>query len=114
MQLSMDFTAPALPAARAAGEQGMRRAITRAERDVDGFSERARSHALAVLKAVGPTDGEALVNACKSIGITPSDDRAFGAVFAALARGNLITCVGYCLRKKGNGTAGGRVWKAVE
>lgn len=40
-------------------------------------------------------------------------DRAFGQLFRVLARRGDIRCVGYCERRKGHGTAGGRVWDAV-
>jgi len=61
----------------------------------------------------GATSGEDLVDAAKLHGFRPTDDRAFGPIFAALVRKNLIRSLGYCERVKGNGTAGCRLWGRV-
>lgn len=50
--------------------------------------------------------------ACKAGLLAPMLE--FGSIYQALVRKNLIRCVGYCEREKGNGTAGGRVWSAVQ
>lgn len=56
--------------------------------------------------------GEEITDACKSAGIVPArDDRAFGPVYQSLARAGRIKRMGYCLRKKGHGTAGGIIWR---
>lgn len=85
----------------------------KAESVQPGFSERAARHILHVLAWYGPRSGEQLVDHCLLWGIKPHDDRAFGSVFAKLSRDGKIKCVGYCLRKRGHGAAGGRVWAFV-
>lgn len=56
--------------------------------------------------------GEEITDACKREGIVPPrDDRAFGPVYQSLAREGRIKRMGYCLRKKGHGTAGGIIWR---
>jgi hypothetical protein len=77
------------------------------------FLERARAFVLSYLATHGPSSGEDITNACKTSGIRPleGDDRAFGPVYMALARGSQIVKAGYCQRKKGHGTSGGNVWR---
>lgn len=70
----------------------------------------ARAHALELLRSRGPTSGEDLVDALKQAGFRGHDDRCFGPVFAGLARLRKIRCIGYCPRRRGHGTAGGRIW----
>jgi hypothetical protein len=43
-------------------------------------------------------------------GYRPHDQRAFGPVYAGLARRGAIKCLGFCERQKGHGTSGGRIW----
>ena len=57
--------------------------------------------------------GEDLVDRCIDAGYKPEDQRAFGAVFAGLSRAGVIRCVGFAMRRKGNGTAGARLWEAT-
>lgn len=111
LHISCDTATPTMQAAIAAGNEGMRRAMRRAERDVDGFSERARNFVLKYLKEHGPTSSEVLTDACKAAGIRPEKDRAFGAVYRELNKDSLIEFVEYCKRRKGHGTSGGSVWK---
>lgn len=100
--------APITPAVVAART----RALTQvAEGQDPTFTDRARACVLATLAASGEMSGEALVYQCKAQGIVPArDDRAFGPVFHSLARRSQIVQVGDCLRARGHGTAGGRVW----
>lgn len=71
---------------------------------------RARDFVLDQLRQHGPSSGEDLTDAAKAAGITPPDDRAFGAVFSFLSRKRAIEPAGFCERRKGHGTAGGRIW----
>ena len=111
MQYQIDFDTPPVAQARAVGQVAGEMAQGRAERREPGFSERAKAHILVVLRERGPTSGETLTEACAAEGIKAPDMRAFGPIFAALVRQGRIRCVGYCLRKKGRGTAGGRIWR---
>lgn len=117
-QLALIFDAPPAPAytvahARAAGAEAGDRAADRAERQDDGFRERAAAFVLAYLAQHGISSGELITDAAKLAGIRPPDDRAFGPVYAALARRQQIVAAGFCARLKGHGTAGGRLWRLV-
>ncbi|WOB06533.1 hypothetical protein [Piscinibacter gummiphilus] len=57
---------------------------------------------------------EDLVSMAKARGHVPHDDRSFGPIVAGLARKGLITQIGSCPRKRGNGTSGGRIWALTE
>lgn len=99
--------------ARKRGESAAIACTEKAER-VTGFDgERARSLALEILRSRGQMSGEQLVEALQAEGFEAHDDRAFGTVFGTLSRRGLIRCVGFCIRKRGNGTAGGRIWALV-
>jgi hypothetical protein len=102
---------PTLPTARAEGERLAGLALDRAERHVSDFSERARAFIVDYLRLTKVSSGELIVDACKLAGIKPPDDRAFGGVFGGLRKAGLIEADGYCLRRKGHGTGGGRVWR---
>lgn len=93
--------------ARLAGHIGAARAVQRCAPD---FTVRAKEFVLAYLAKRGSAPGEIIVDMCKLAGIVAVEDRAFGAVFGALSRARAIQCVGYCNRRKGHGTSGGRVW----
>ena len=93
--------------AREAGHIGAARAVQRCAPD---FVARAKKFVIGYLAQRGQAPGEIIVDLCKQAGIVATDDRSFGAVFATLSRANQIRCVGYCDRKKGHGTSGGRVW----
>ena len=75
------------------------------------FKAQAMRYVVGHLKIHGEASGEDITDACKAAGIVPHDDRAFGSVFQSLVRDGLIECAGFCLRKKGHGTAGGRIWR---
>ena len=80
-----------------------------AENAAPGFCQRAQDTILALLER-GPTPGEALVDLAKLRGVVPADARAFGVVFKTLSQQGKIRQVGWCNRRKGHNTGGGRVW----
>lgn len=100
----------------AAGDHGMSICLAKAEDRDPQFARKAEEAMLAHLRAVGRCSGEVLTDVARAHGAIPHDDRAFGAVFKSLAskKRRLIVCVGYCLRTKGNGTAGGRLWAIAQ
>lgn len=113
-QLALIFD-PASPrnhaAARKAGERAGNLAADKAEREATGFRERAEAFVCGYLKQHGVSSGELVTDAAKLAGIKPPDDRAFGPVYKSLARRGLIAQAGWCLRRKGNCTGGGRLWR---
>lgn len=107
----VDLAQATLAASRATGDRCMQLAADRAERDEPGFCERAQHFVLAFLAQHGKASSEDITDACKAAGIVPAEDRAFGSVYGGLNRRKQIVCVGYCDRRKGHGTAGGRMWE---
>lgn len=100
-QLSINFT----PEATACMEKA---------KSIDpDFPAKAEKFILEHLAIVKQCPGEELTDVARAKGAIPHDDRAFGGVFQRLSRRNLIRTVGFCERKKGHGTAGGRVWGIV-
>jgi len=97
-------------AARELGEQAAAACLAKARRADPEFSEKASAAILAHLRVVHQASGEVLVDVAIAMGARPHDSRAFGGVFQGLARKGLIRTVGFCLREKGHGTSGGRVW----
>lgn len=95
---------------RKAGEIAGNRCADKAERADPEFRAKAATAILEHLKVVGECSGEELTDIAIAKGAKPHDARAFGPVFAALSREGKIRSAGFCLRKKGHGTAGGRVW----
>lgn len=113
-QLALFFEAPHARnyrAARKAGDRAGKLAADKAERQDDGFRERATAFVLGYLQQHGVSSGELITDAAQLAGIRPPDDRAFGPVYAMLARKGRIVSAGFCMRAKGHGTAGGRLWK---
>jgi hypothetical protein len=94
----------------AAGEAAMSVSFAHAEGKDPLFSAKAEKAILDHLRIVGQCSGEVLTDVARARGAIAHDDRAFGAVFQKLSRKGFIRCVGFCLRTKGHGTAGGRVW----
>lgn len=96
----------------AAGDAGMRRSAAAADRRDPEFKDKAQAAFLQLLRRspAGQASGEDMVDAARDAGAVPPDDRAFGAVFKALSSRGAIRCVGFTVRKKGHGTAGGRIW----
>jgi aryl-alcohol dehydrogenase-like predicted oxidoreductase len=75
------------------------------------FSHLASAFVLAHLRRHGPTSGETLTDACKAAGIVPAtSDKAFGAIFAKLARDGRIYRKGWTQRAKAHGTGGATIW----
>lgn len=117
-QSAFDFPAPPAPPsavarARAAGDEAGERAAKRAERQDAAFRDRAAVFVTDYLRAHSTASSEDITDAAKCAGIVPPDDRAFGPVYASLARRGRIAFAGYCVRRKGHGTAGGRLWSLV-
>lgn len=106
------FPAPAvIRAALREGHTAAAAAQDAAERK--GFDPKAAADTmLDYLRKQGPASGETLTAYVRAVGNAPGDDRAFGGVFRALVKRGAIWQVGECLRAKGHGTAGGRVWEA--
>lgn len=106
-------TASGMTEVKEARDRAMGLVAANAESRAPGFAALARAFALAYLRERGDSSGEAITDACKAAGVVPHDDRAFGPVYAGLARDGLIERVGHVARRKGHGTAGGNVWRAV-
>lgn len=113
MQLAIDFDFTSLAAVSATGSAAAQACIEKAQRTDPEFSKKAEQAILSHLQAVGSASGEVLTDIARAHGAIPHDDRAFGAVFQGLSRRGLIRTVGFCLRTKGHGTAGGRVWGLI-
>jgi hypothetical protein len=84
-------------------------AAVRAEQDNPGFTDTACVLMLSRLRVEGWQTGEQLVDYCRESGLTPRDDRAFGAAFKRLLRKG-VRVVGTCPRRKGHGSAGGKIY----
>ena len=102
-----------LELAQRLGDHALVATQVRAEHAAPGFTVRAAEFMLSYLRDCGPTSGELLTDLCKAKGITAPDDRAYGAAFKSLARREAIRQCGWCERRKGHGTGGGRVWEAA-
>ena len=103
-------SAESLDEARMQGDLFAQRAMAHAEDQVADFRDRAREFVLRYLALHGPSSGEDVTDAAIEDGIAPSDARSFGAIYAWLNKYRHIRCVGIVARKKGHGTAGGRIW----
>lgn len=77
------------------------------------FQAAAEAFVLGYLRQHGEASSEVLTDACKAAGIIPHDDRAFGPLYARLARRKQIVWVAYCARQKGHRCAGGNIWRAA-
>lgn len=97
--------------ARAAGERAGKLAANKAERQDDGFRERAAQFVLGYLAQHGVSSGELITDAAKLAGIRPSDDRAFGPVYAKLLRDKKIRVTGVVARMKGHGCLGAKTYE---
>ena len=75
--------------------------------------QQARDYVLKHLRENGPTNGEELTLACKTAGITLTNDKAFGAVFSKLSSDGQIVVSGTFRRTRGHGSPG-FVWKLAE
>jgi hypothetical protein len=109
---AMPIFAQAKPAA--VGQAAAEACAAKAERTTAFDAGRARAAVLEVLADGQARSGEQLVDHCLRLGIVPHDARAFGAVFAGLAKNNKIVSVGFAARRKGHGTAGARLWRVAK
>lgn len=98
------------------GEQQMQLSFDAATSADPSFGERAYAFIVAYVReqaaALGSVPGEQVTLAARAAGITPSDDRAFGAIYAKAIRQGDIRVVGYCARVRGHGTSGGKLYAA--
>jgi hypothetical protein len=97
----------------AAGRTASEACTSKALRVDPTFVKTAQDAILAHLRVVGQESGEVLTNIAIAKGARCHDQRAFGSVFSGLNRKHLIRTVGFCMREKGHGTAGGRIWGLV-
>jgi len=104
-QLAIDFES-----ARELGEQAAAACLTKARKADPEFSEKAAAAILAHLRAVRQASGEVLVDVAMAHGARCADSRAFGSVFSALLRKNLVHVVGYAPRTKGHGCMGAKIY----
>lgn len=79
----------------------------------NAFLAKAMQFTLGYLSEHQSQSGEAITLACKDAGIIPHDDRAFGAVYARLAKLGQIEKCGFAQRKRGHLTSGGNIWRLV-
>lgn len=85
----------------------------KAERVADFDREGAARFILGQLRRHGQISGEDLTADAVAHGFRCHDLRAYGPVFASLKRQGLIVRVGWCTRRRGNGTAGGSIYAAT-
>lgn len=104
-QLALEFDPP-----RVSGQRLGDLCAEKAERVADFDAEAAGKCIVNLLRERGSMSGEALTDMAMAQGHRPHDQRAFGPIYARLARAGKIRCVGFCLRGKGHGTSGGRLW----
>jgi len=79
------------------------------------FADAAREFVVAYLARNGAVSSETLTDAAVASGIKPKNTtRAFGPVYASLARQGVIEIVGRVRRRKGHATTGGNVWQLAQ
>jgi len=101
--------------ARRLGEEQMQLALDAATSADPSFGARAYAFIVAYVREqaarLGGVSGEQVTLAAQQAGIgADRDGRAFGAIFAKAIRMGDIKVIGYCLRARGHGGAGGRVY----
>lgn len=99
--------------ARTAGAEAGQLCLDFTERTDSDFGKRAARHILFSLQHLQRATGEALTDLCKRDGLVPHDDRAFGPIYARLAKDGHIRRAGWAPRRKGHGTGGATVWELV-
>lgn len=102
-QMTLDF-------ARRVGTRAMQAAASNADRREPKFSERAAAYMYSILATRGPMAGEALTDACIAAGFDVTETRAYGAAFRLLVDRMGARVVRHCARRKGHGSAGGKVY----
>jgi hypothetical protein len=116
MQLTIDDAIAEFDVARFIGDMAGQRCADKAE--TMGFStDAARAFVLNWLTEYGASWGEDITDAARKTAredLSAHDDRAWGPVFASLARQHRIRCIELGMRRKGNGTAGARRWSLVQ
>lgn len=100
--------------ARRLGERQMQLALDAATSTDPSFGARAYTFIVAYVHehadTLGGVPGEQVTLAARAAGIRPKDDRAFGPVYAKAIRSGDIRVSGTCVRVRGHGTAGGRLY----
>jgi hypothetical protein len=100
-----------VPTPREEGAAAGSAALSTAQRVTTFNGSAVRQFFLNYLAAHRQATGEDLTDAAKRAGHIPHDDRAFGPIFASLARAGAIRVLDFSERRKGHGTAGARVWQ---
>lgn len=98
------------PTPREVGEVAGTAALNTAQRLVGFNAIAVERFFIDYLSKHGQASGEDLTDAAKNAGYVPHDDRAFGPIFASLARSRIIRVLDFAERRKGHGTSGARVW----
>lgn len=93
-----------------AGQQGMTRAARKATQADPFFVAKAETAIIDYLRTHGTASSEDLTDAAIAAGAVAPDMRAFGAIYKRLSSRATIRFMGFCLRRRGNGTGGGRLW----
>lgn len=106
---SVYTTSPTIEQAREAGRAGMATVDANATWDKKAVG----NFIVDFLKEHGETSCETIVDAAKEAGHQPHIDKAFGPIFATLARAGRIVRTGFTVRRKGHGAVGASVWKAA-
>lgn len=96
--------------ARRLGEEAGQRCLDLTKEDMPDFAERAYEFIVDYVQKMESVPGESVTLAARAAGIRPHDDRAFGPIYAKAIRNGDIRVVGTCLRVRGHGTAGGRLY----
>ncbi len=97
--------------ARRLGEQQMQLSFDAATSADPSFGARAYAFIVEYIRQQSiPVPGETVTLAARAAGITPKDDRSFGAVYAKAIRSGEIKVVGYCPRLRGHSSMGGKLY----
>lgn len=105
---------PTIPEAKSKRDKGIRRVAQNAEYNRAKFSEDAQDFIVSFLKFAkdDKASGEDITDVCVNAGIQPHDMRAFGPVFQKLVKAGKIEKTGEtCVRRRGNLTTGGNIWR---
>jgi hypothetical protein len=102
--------------ARRLGEQQMQLSFDAATSTDPSFGARAYAFIVAYVReqaaVLGSVPGEQVTLAAREAGIRPTDDRAFGAIYAKAIRKRDIRVVGYRTRVRGHASMGGKLYAA--
>lgn len=107
-------TLPTIPESKSKRDKGIKRVAQNAEYNRAKFSEESQRFIVSFL-ALAPDNkasGEDITDACVNAEIIPHDMRAFGSVLVKLVRAGKIEKTGEtCVRRRGNLTTGGNIWR---